>query len=98
MSSPFEFKPLWLYLWSWSCQGPGLSQIWIRIRNRIFRRRQDNGFPPQNKKKKKERKIEKPSLRSSEKLLVETVGRQIMHAVAALRFSLSASFLLFGKL
>jgi len=57
MSSPFEFKPLWLYLWSWSCQGPGLSQIWIRIRNRIFRRRQDNGFPPQNKKKReKDRK------------------------------------------
>lgn len=53
-------------------------------------------FSPQNKKK--ERKIEKPSSRSSEKLLVETVGRQIMHAVAALRFSLSASFLLFGKL
>jgi len=53
-------------------------------------------FPP--KTKKKERKIEKPSSRSSEKLLVETVGRQIMHAVAALRFSLSASFLLFGKL
>jgi len=52
--------------------------------------------PP--KQKKKERKIEKPSSRSSEKLLVETVGRQIMHAVAALRFSLSASFLLFGKL
>lgn len=50
------------------------------------------------KTKKKERKIEKPSSRSSEKLLVETVGRQIMHAVAALRFSLSASFLLFGKL